>query len=134
MFDIGWPELFLVAVIVLLVVGPKVLPKVLRNVGKWINKAKSITSEFKDHVDHMVHESELDQIPEKLQDLGDDAVDSVKDQTGDLNNDLNDVFDYDDILSEEEGSKASGEKLEIGDSGDDITSKDPKELDQTKDH
>ena len=45
MLDIGWPELFLIAVVVLLVVGPKELPKVLRNVGLWVSKAKTVTRE-----------------------------------------------------------------------------------------
>ena len=46
MFDIGWPELFIIAVVVLLVVGPKDLPKVLRTVGHLAGKAKAITREF----------------------------------------------------------------------------------------
>ena len=62
MFDIGWPELFIIAVVVLLVVGPKDLPKVLRTVGHFAGKAKAITREFRGHVDDMIRDSELEDV------------------------------------------------------------------------
>ena len=62
MFDIGWPELFIIAVVVLLVVGPKDLPKVLRTVGHLAGKAKAITREFRGHVDDMIRDSELEDV------------------------------------------------------------------------
>lgn len=91
MFDIGWPELFLVALVVLLVVGPSELPRVLRTVGNWINKAKSITNEFRTHMDNMVSESELDQIPKALEDSTSDTLGAFETETSDLE----EVLDYD---------------------------------------
>lgn len=66
MFDIGWPELFVIAVVALVVIGPKDLPKVMRAVGRWVGKAKRVTYEFKSHVDEMMRESELDEVRQQI--------------------------------------------------------------------
>ena len=81
MLDIGWPEIFLIAVVVLLVVGPKELPKVLRNVGLWVSKAKTVTREFRTHVDDMIRESELDAVRDQINTAGNTIghQDEVKD-------------------------------------------------------
>ena len=42
MFDIGWSELVVIAVVALIAIGPKELPGVLRMVGQWIGKARRI--------------------------------------------------------------------------------------------
>ena len=67
MFDIGWPELMLVAVLVIVVVGPKDLPRVMRTVAHYVGKAKSMTREFRGYVDDMVRETELDEIKNQIQ-------------------------------------------------------------------
>ena len=67
MFDIGWPELLLVAVLVIVVVGPKDLPRVMRTVAHYVGKAKSMTREFRGYVDDMVRESELDELKNQIQ-------------------------------------------------------------------
>ena len=59
MFDIGWPEMMVVAVIALIVIGPKDLPRVLRTVGHWTRKARMLAREFQSGVDDMVREAEL---------------------------------------------------------------------------
>ena len=76
MFDIGWPELFLIGVVVLLVVGPKDLPAVIKNVGAWVSKARAITREFTGHLDEMVRESELSSIQEDIEKVGEDSIGS----------------------------------------------------------
>ena len=40
MFDIGWSELVVIAVVALIAIGPKELPAVLRMVGQWMGKAR----------------------------------------------------------------------------------------------
>ena len=40
MFDIGWSELVVIAVVALIAIGPKELPGVLRMVGQWMGKAR----------------------------------------------------------------------------------------------
>tara|TARA_Y100001001_G_scaffold163184_1_gene191568 strand:- start:1066 stop:1515 length:450 start_codon:yes stop_codon:yes gene_type:complete len=96
MFDIGWPELFLIAVVVLLVVGPKELPKVLRNVGTWINKAKVVTREFRTHVDDMIRESELEEVREEINTAGQMNLEAVTENTIGLQDEIQDAVEYDD--------------------------------------
>lgn len=91
MFDIGWPELFLIAVVVLLVVGPRELPKVLRNVGIWVGKAKVVTREFRTHVDDMIRESEIEEVRGQIDSAGQMNLDSITENTIDLQDDIEDV-------------------------------------------
>ena len=42
MFDIGWSELVVIAVVALIAIGPKELPGVLRMVGQWMGKARKM--------------------------------------------------------------------------------------------
>ena len=44
MFDIGWSELVVIAVVALIAIGPKELPGVLRMVGQWMGKARKMAS------------------------------------------------------------------------------------------
>ena len=92
MFDIGWPELFLIAVVVLLVVGPKELPKVLRNVGVWVGKAKVVTREFRTHIDDMIRENELEEVRGQIDSAGQIDLDSITENTIGLQDDIEDVI------------------------------------------
>jgi sec-independent protein translocase protein TatB len=75
MFDIGWPEIFVVAVVTLVVVGPKEIPHVLRNVMGWVKKARSLAREFQSGVDDMVREAELDKLKDNVVGGGEEALD-----------------------------------------------------------
>jgi sec-independent protein translocase protein TatB len=66
MFD-SWSEMFVIALVALVVIGPKDLPRVLRVVGQWVGKAKRVSYEFKRHVDDMVREAELDEVRQQIQ-------------------------------------------------------------------
>lgn len=60
MFDIGWSEMMIVAVLALLVIGPKELPRTMRQVAHWFGKAKSLAREFQSGLDDIVREADLD--------------------------------------------------------------------------
>ena len=65
MLDIGWTEILIITVIALFVVGPKDIPKVLRTIGIWIGKFKSISRDFQNTV-HDAVKAELDEVKNKL--------------------------------------------------------------------
>jgi sec-independent protein translocase protein TatB len=64
-FDIASTELLLVVLIALVVIGPKDLPKLLRFVGNWVGKARSVMAQFRSGIDDMLRESELKELEEK---------------------------------------------------------------------
>lgn len=65
MFDIASTELLLVALVALLVIGPKDLPRVLRVVGQWVGKARGVAAQFRSGFDEMVRQSELEEMEKK---------------------------------------------------------------------
>lgn len=62
MFDIAPTELLLCAVIALVVIGPKDLPRAMRFVGKWVGKARGMARHFRTGVDTMMREAELEEL------------------------------------------------------------------------
>lgn len=65
MFDIASGELLLVALVALLVIGPKDLPRVLRYVGNWVGKARHVAGQFRSGFDEMVRHAELEELEQK---------------------------------------------------------------------
>jgi sec-independent protein translocase protein TatB len=59
MLDVAPTELLLVAVVALLVIGPKDLPRAMRFVGKWVGRARGVARQFRSGIDTMIRESEL---------------------------------------------------------------------------
>ena len=59
MFDIGWTEMALVATVIIVVVGPKELPVVLRTIGRAVFHARAMAREFRDSIDEMADEADL---------------------------------------------------------------------------
>ena len=65
MFDIASTELLIVAVVALVVIGPKDLPKVMRTVGQWVGRARGMAKHFRAGMDAMVREAELEEMEKK---------------------------------------------------------------------
>src|SRR5215212_1722528 len=59
MFDIGWSELVVIAVVALIAIGPKELPGVLRTVGQWMRKARTMAGEFQGQFQEAMREAEM---------------------------------------------------------------------------
>ncbi len=59
MFDIGWSELMVIAVVALIAIGPKELPGVLRMVGQWMGKARKMATEFQGQFQEAMREAEM---------------------------------------------------------------------------
>jgi len=61
MFDIAWSEMAVIALVALVVIGPKDLPKVMKQVTFWIRRARHLAAEFQSGIDEIVREAELDE-------------------------------------------------------------------------
>ena len=59
MFDIGWSEIAVIAVVALIAIGPKELPGVLRMVGQWMSKARKMAAEFQGQFQEAMREAEM---------------------------------------------------------------------------
>lgn len=65
MFDIAPTEFLLVAIVALVVIGPKDLPRAMRLVGKWVGRARGVARQFRSGIDTMIRESELADMEKK---------------------------------------------------------------------
>ena len=66
MFDIGWSELLLIAVVAIVCIGPKDLPIVLRTLGKMARKARGLAREFQASVEEVIRETELSEARKEI--------------------------------------------------------------------
>ena len=76
MFDIGigFSELMLLAVIVIIVVGPEELPSLLRTVGRYIGQVKRIASDFRAQVDEAIKDP-MEEIQESIEGVSENLDD-----------------------------------------------------------
>ena len=65
MFDIGFWELTIIAIVALLVIGPERLPKVARTVGLWVGRMRGFVMSVKADVDKELRAEELKRIMEE---------------------------------------------------------------------
>ena len=77
MFDIGWSELLVIAVVAIVVVGPKELPKLMRSFGFYAGKLRRAAAEFRRQFDDAMREAELEEVKQ--------AIESVRTETRALN-------------------------------------------------
>ncbi len=77
-FGIGYTELVVIALVAIIVIGPKDLPRVLRGLGRMMNKARGMAREFQGHMDAAMKEAGLDEVKRDLQSLK-NPVSAVKD-------------------------------------------------------
>jgi sec-independent protein translocase protein TatB len=70
MFDFfSGPHILILLVVVLVVVGPKDLPRLMHMVGQWAGKARRMANEFKQSFDEMARQEELDRLRKELDEL-----------------------------------------------------------------
>src|SRR5260370_32043757 len=73
MFDIGWSELVVIAVVALIAIGPKELPGVLRMVGQWMGKARKMAAEFQGQFQEAMREAEMADLKKSFDEVRDAA-------------------------------------------------------------
>lgn len=78
MFDIGWSELLLIAVLAIIFVGPKDLPKMMRTAGQYVAKVRAMAREFQSSFDELARETELDELRREVSALKDQATSPLR--------------------------------------------------------
>jgi sec-independent protein translocase protein TatB len=73
MFDIGWSELVVIAVVALIAIGPKELPAVLRTVGQYMGKIRRMASEFQGQFQEAMREAEMADLKKHVDEMSDAA-------------------------------------------------------------
>jgi sec-independent protein translocase protein TatB len=71
MFGIDAPELLVIAIVAIIVIGPKDLPLALRTAGRWIGKMRRVSSHFRAGLEAMIREAELDEMEKKWKEQND---------------------------------------------------------------
>ncbi len=73
MFDIAWGEFVVIAVVALIVIGPKELPGVLRAIGQWTTKIRRMAAEFQGQFQEALREAEMADLKKEVDTLNDAA-------------------------------------------------------------
>lgn len=80
MLDIGWTELLIIAMVAIIVVGPKDLPRMLRSLGRTAGQLRRTANEFREQFDDALRESELEELRTTMDDVGNlNPVNQIKD-------------------------------------------------------
>jgi len=69
MFDISWTEFLLIGVVALIVIGPKELPAVLRTLGQWTRKVRSMAADFQNQFQEAMREAEMADLKKDVDDI-----------------------------------------------------------------
>jgi sec-independent protein translocase protein TatB len=98
MFDIGWSELVIIAIVALIAIGPKELPGVLRMVGQWMGKARKMASEFQGQFQEAMREAEMADLKKSFDEVKDVATGmSPGNVMTSLQKDVNDALQLPDL-------------------------------------
>ncbi|NOD34060.1 MULTISPECIES: Sec-independent protein translocase protein TatB [unclassified Ruegeria] len=87
MFDLGWTELLVIGIVALIVVGPKDLPVLFRNVGRFVGKARGMAREFSSAMNEAADQAGVNEIKKGLNAAANpvgSAVDGVKQAAQDM--------------------------------------------------
>ena len=69
MFTFGWGEIFLVVIIIVVVIGPKDLPKFIKQIGLLAKNIKKISSDFKSSINEIAEESDIKEIAKSVKEV-----------------------------------------------------------------
>ena len=92
MFDIGWTEMLVVAIVAILFVGPKELPGMLRTIGRSVKKIRMLAGDFQRQFDDAMKEAELDGVRDGINSVRNlDPTRQIKDKLNPLKAELDEV-------------------------------------------
>src|SRR5580765_2033147 len=101
MFDVGWSEILVIALILIIVVGPKDLPPMLRTFGRMASRLRGMANEFKGQFDEALREADLDDVRKGLSEVNKlnptntlrDAMNPIRKLSEDIKSDLKKASD-----------------------------------------
>ncbi|MCG7874842.1 MAG: Sec-independent protein translocase protein TatB [Candidatus Thiodiazotropha endolucinida] len=85
MFDVGFWELTIIALVALIVIGPERLPKVARTAGLWLGRGRRFIANVKADIDKEIKAEELREVIEKQATLANPVHEIVEETRKDLN-------------------------------------------------
>ena len=91
MFDIGFSELMVIAVVALIVIGPERLPKVARTVGLLFGRMQRYVNDVKADINREMALDELRKLQANIQDTANSLEQSMKQEVGAVESDLNKI-------------------------------------------
>jgi sec-independent protein translocase protein TatB len=74
MFGFDSAEIAIIAVLALIFIGPKELPKVMRTVGYWVGRVRGMARHFTAGIEDMVREAELEEMEKKWREENDRSM------------------------------------------------------------
>lgn len=99
----GFAELLFVAIVALIVVGPKDLPMMMRKLGQFVSKGRAMANEFRAAFDDIARQAELDELRNEIESLKrENAVSEAVDDLRDIEQDINK-----EVLKNEAAAKAA---------------------------
>ena len=84
MLDLGWPELFIIMLVALLIVGPRELPGLVRTAASWLRKTKRSINNFQNSIEEIAREVELENVKKDTEELLINEVSSLPNDVGEL--------------------------------------------------
>jgi sec-independent protein translocase protein TatB len=86
MLDISWTEFLLIGIVALVFIGPKELPAVLRTVGQWTRRLRSMAADFQSQFQEAMREAEMADLKKQVDDIAHDikSYDPLKDVRADV--------------------------------------------------
>jgi sec-independent protein translocase protein TatB len=97
MFDIGWSEMAVIAVVALVVIGPKELPGALKTFAYWMKQARKMAREFQTGVDEIVREAELEDARKAVSAVSGRSVSQMLEKTIDPTGEVKKAMNEDEL-------------------------------------
>ena len=99
MLSFGWSEIILTLVVIIIVVGPKEIPNLLRQLGSFSKSIKKITREFKKSLNDIAEESDLKEVKKSISEIKNIKKDL--DPTKEINKELDSIKDTASVFEKE---------------------------------
>ena len=99
MFSFGWSEIALTTIIIIIVVGPKEIPNLLKQIGSFSKSIKKISREFKKSLNDLADESDLKEVKDQITDLK--KIKENLDPSKDIKNELDSIKDTANVFEKE---------------------------------